>query len=67
MSSFLKNIKYEYQHYISSINDSINISKFGGARYKKALGVEGKWGQIFFKNWVLHFFNQRQKSNTQAS
>ena len=48
MSSSLKSIKYEYQHYISSTNGSISIdvSIFMGMQFKKAPGAVGKWGPI---------------------
>ena len=69
MSSSLKSIKYESQHYISSANDSISIdiSVFWEGRFKKAPGAIGKWGPISKKFSISHFFGQRQKSNTQAS
>ena len=69
MSSSLKSIKYEYQHYISTTNGSIsiNISIFLGARFKKAPGAVGKWGPISKTFQIFHFFGQRQKSTSQAS
>ena len=51
MSSSLKNINCEYQHYISSINGSISIdiNIFGGEN-QKSPGVECKWGTISKKD-----------------
>ena len=61
-------IKYEYQHYIPSTNGSISIdiSIFGGKRFKKAPGASRYLGFDFKKNWISHLFGQRQKSNTKA-
>ena len=69
MSSSLKSIKYEYQHYISSTNGfiSINMSIFFAARFKKPPGAVCNWGPISKKKGFPIFFDQRQKSNTQAS
>ena len=57
MSSSLKSIKYEYQHYISSTNGciSIDISIILGARFKKAPGAVCKWGPISKTFWISHF------------
>ena len=64
----LKSIKYEYQHCISNTNSSISIdiSIFWGARLKKAPGEVCTWVR-FQKILDFPFFDQRQKSNTQAS
>ena len=65
MSSFLKSIKYEYQHYISSTNGSISldISIILGARLKKAPGAVRKWGPIS-KNFGFPIILAKDKNLT---
>ena len=62
MSSSLKSIKYEYQHYISSTNGSISIdiSIFLGVRFKNALEAVGKWGPISKKIGFPIFLAKRK-------
>ena len=65
MSSSLKNVKYEYQHYISSPNGSISIdiSIFLGERLKKAPGAVCNWGPIS-KNFGFPIFLAKDKNVT---
>ena len=65
VSSYLKSIKYEQQHCISSINSSvsINISIFWGAQFKKAPGAICKWFR-FQKNFGFPIFLAKDKNLT---
>ena len=63
MSFSLKSIKYEYQHCISSTNDSIsiNISIFWGGRFKIVPRAVCKWGLIS-KNYGFTIFLAKGKN-----
>ena len=65
MSSFLKSIKYEYQHYIFSSNGSISldISIILGAQFEKAPGAVCKWGPIS-KNFGFSIILAKDKNLT---
>ena len=53
--------------YLALMGLFLSILIYLGVKIKKARGAECKWGTISKKDWISHFFGQRQKSNTQSS